>query len=151
MELVSNISTDYKVIFPLGISVHAPSWLSFFLVYILNRRQMLMIDRNTTMYFSSFQKYLSCSANSIRLKIILRYVNTSHVFLNLNPIWLSFNRIGGVMVRRDLLECGRSWVRVRIGSNQSYRASTIKIQLRVLIQYKADLILISLKINLFSP
>jgi hypothetical protein len=30
-------------------------------------------------------------------------------------------------------------------------ASTIKIQLSVLVYYKADLIIISLKINLFSP
>jgi hypothetical protein len=30
-------------------------------------------------------------------------------------------------------------------------ASTIKIQLRVLVYYRADLIIISLKINLFSP
>ena len=30
-------------------------------------------------------------------------------------------------------------------------ASTIKIQLNVLVQYKADLIIISLKISLFSP
>jgi hypothetical protein len=29
--------------------------------------------------------------------------------------------------------------------------STIKIQLRVLVEYKVDLIFISLKINLFSP
>jgi hypothetical protein len=29
--------------------------------------------------------------------------------------------------------------------------STIKIQLSVLVEYKADLIIISLKINLFSP
>ena len=90
--------------------------------------------------------------------------------------------------QRVRLQCGKSWVRASVGSNQSYkidiccfsakhaairrkskdwlawnqnnvsewsdmstrvfqRASTIKIQLSVLVQYKADLIIISRKLS----
>jgi predicted LPLAT superfamily acyltransferase len=43
------------------------------------------------------------------------------------------------------------WGDISIHALLFQRASTIKIQLSMLVEYKASLILISLKINLFSP
>ena len=60
--------------------------------------------------------------------------------------------------KHEVLRGKTSWLGIRImcTSGATYQsadcsASTIKPQLSVLVYYKADLIIISLKINLFSP
>ena len=71
----------------------------------------------------------------------------------IHPLWQDFNMYQPHRWRNDWrarLECGRSWVRSQVGLLFQW-ASTINIQLIVLVLYKADLIIISLKINLFSP
>ena len=53
---------------------------------------------------------------------ISKYRNNTYSFVYYSVIGDPFiygkNRIGGVMVRCAKLECGRTWVRVPIGSNQ---------------------------------
>ena len=95
----------------------------------------------------------------------------SEVLTMCDRIWFHLNHIGGVLVLRARLEFSRSWVQASVKSSKDYKigiccfsvrhavynmstsrlffqlASTRKIQLSVLVLYKADIIIISLNLT----
>jgi len=80
------------------------------------------------------------------------------IFEFLSHIRFIDNYIGGVIVSVLASNAVHHGFELRSGQTKNYKigvccfaASTIKIQLSVLVLYKADIIILSMQLNLFSP